>query len=230
MFEQILAKLNGYVELIPYNEFVVPVVLAVLGLIVACNGKKLLNALKFIVCAGAGLVAGYMVATLETVAPVLASTLAPVTEKVAPVLASTGLQLDATGVVVGAVLAVVAAILCKILYPIAFAGACGYAAYTVLPIVAAKVPQLAVVTENILIVAIVVGVVALIFRGLIEMLGTAAAGGYVFTTAVESLLLAILALTGKVYANAFTPITVLLITAVIALIGFVKQVKNRHRF
>ena len=212
MFEQILAKLNGYVELIPYNEFVVPVVVAVLALIVACSGKKILNALKFLVCAGAAFVAGY-----QYLYPVVEKYLAQV-------------SIPEPRLILAGVLALVAAILCKILYPIAFAGACGYAAYALLPLAAVKVPQLAVVTEHILIVAIVVGVIALIFRGLIEMLGTAVAGGYAFTLSLESLLLAILAVADKVYENAFTLVTVLLITAVIALIGFVKQVKNRHRF
>jgi hypothetical protein len=62
------------------------------------------------------------------------------------------------------------------------------------------------------------------------MLGTAVAGGYAFAYGLEQLILTVLALTGKVYVAVFTPVTVLLVTGVIALIGFVKQVKNRHRF
>ncbi len=219
----ILETLKGYLAH-PYAQYVLIAVALIGGLIVACNGKKLLNFFKFLICAGAGFYAG-----LTYLAPVVL----PYVEGYLGNYAVYG------GYIVGAVVALVAALLCKILYPIAFAGALAFVGYKalLLPQVAqlltAKVPQAAVLYQDatyVLVAVAVVFVLALILRGLIEMLGTAVAGGYAFAWGLEQLILTVLALTGKVYVSVFTPVTVLLVTGVIALIGFVKQVKNRHRF
>ena len=214
----ILETLKGYLAH-PYAQYVLIAVALIGGLIVACNGKKLLNFFKFLICAGAGFYAG-----LTYLAPL-----------VLPYVAGyLGGAAQYGGYIVGGVVALVAALLCKVLYPLAFAGALGYGAYLVLTLPAvAQLPQLAVLYTNpayVIVAAVVVGVLALIFRGLIEMLGTAVVGGYAFTYGLEKLIVTVLALTGKVYVSVFTPVTVALVTGVIALIGFVKQVKNRHRF
>lgn len=204
--------LQTYVAQIPYAEFIVPVVVAVLAIIVANNGKKLINFFKFLICAAAGFAAGYVV--------------------VYPYVAAYLTSVPYAQLIVAAVLALVAALLCKILYPIAFAAAFGYVAYLAIPTLVASVPAIAVVGQYQLVAAIVVAVLALILRGLIEMLGTAVLGGYGFYWALDSLLVAITAKfalgTGAGYelgtgAMAF-------VVLLIALIGFIKQVKNRHRF
>lgn len=208
----------------PYAQYVIIAVALIGGLIVACNGKKLLNFFKFLICAGAGFWAG-----LTYLAPVV----------LPYVVNYLGSAAQYGAYIVGGVVALVAALLCKLLYPLAFAGAIAYGAYTalllpeVVALVMAKVPAAAVVLQNptyVLVAVAVVFVLALILRGLIEMLGTAVAGGYAFAYGLEKLIVTILALAGQVYVSVFTPVTVLLVTGVIALIGFIKQVKNRHRF
>ncbi len=208
----ILETLNTYVAKIPYAEFIVPVVVAVLALIVACNGKKLLNFFKFLICAGAGFVAGYVV--------------------VYPYVASYLTSVPYAQIIVGAVLALVAALLCKILYPIAFAVAFGYVAYLAIPTLVASVPALAVVGQYKLVAAIVVAVVALLLRGLLEMLGTAAVGAYGFYWALDSLLIAITAkfALGEGAGLQLGVGSMALVLLLVGLIGFIKQVKNRHRF
>ena len=208
----------------PYAQYVIIAVALIGGLIVACNGKKLLNFFKFLICAGAGFWAG-----LTYLAPVV----------LPYVVNYLGSAAQYGAYIVGGVVALVAALLCKLLYPLAFAGAIAYGAYTalllpeVVAVILAKVPAAAVVLQNptyVLVAVAVVFVLALILRGLIEMLGTAVAGGYAFAYGLEKLIVTILALAGQVYVSVFTPVTVLLVTGVIALIGFIKQVKNRHRF
>ncbi len=205
-----------FVDKIPYAAVLVPVVVAIVSIIFANYGKKLLNVLKFVVCAGACYYLGAVILWTH----------------VAKFLEPHGV----TNVVAGIALAVVGALLSKFAYAIVFAGALAYVAYLYAPIEN---------TITLIVVAAGVGVVALIFRGLLETVLTSVGGGAGFSVGVYSAVVAVTDLlnlgangTGIKF-NGSTPVlgsltfetVVLVVVAVlVCLAGYVHQVKNRHRY
>ena len=158
----ILDKFNEYLamipfaEKIPYSAIILPVVLAGVCIIFAFHGKRLLNLLKFLICAGAGYYVGAHILYAY----------------VGAYLAPYGI----TALIVGIVLAVILLLLSKFAYAIVFAAAFGYAAYKLIPMfVVAHVPALAN-PIYLIVAAAAVAVVALIFRGLLETVLTAVGG------------------------------------------------------
>ena len=221
--DHLLAKIP-YAQMIPYSAIVLPLIIAVVGVIFAYNGKRLLNLLKFLVCAGAGYYVG-----AHILYGYIAAYVAPH---------------GVTPLIVGIALAVVLLLLSKFAYAIVFAGAFGYAAYLLIPMyVVAKVPALAN-PIYLIVAAVAAGVVALIFRGLLETVLTAAFGGAGFALGLYTAIVNVTAMFGLGngvglrinYTNpvlstlTFETVVLVVVILVVAFFGFIKQVKNRHRY
>jgi hypothetical protein len=220
-FNGLLVKIP-YAQMIPFSAIVLPLIIAVVGVIFAYNGKRLLNLLKFLVCAGAGYYVG-----ANILYGYIAAFVAPH---------------GVTPLIVGIVLAVILLLLSKFAYAIVFAAAFGYAAYTIIPMyVVASVPALANPIYHI-IAAVAVGIVSLIFRGLLETVLTAVLGGASFVLGIYSAVVAVIAMLGLgngagldavnpvLGTLSFEAVVILVVTIIIAFFGFIKQVKNRHRY
>ena len=205
-----------YVEMIPAANVVVPVVVAIVSIIFAHYGKRLLNVLKFVVCAGAGYWFGS-----TTLWGFVGGFLQPH---------------GITNVVVGVVIALICALLCKFAYALVFAGLLGYAAYALIPVAN---PVHAIV------LALIVGVIALIFRGFLETIITSVGGGVGFSVGLYTAIVAITDIlnfgangTGiKLEGNTpvlgtltFEIVVIVVIAVLVCFCGFIKQVKNRHRY
>jgi hypothetical protein len=197
----------------------------VLSIVFALTGRKLLNLLKFLVCAGAGY---YVGSKLILGIPFVGGLLV-------------GLGVDKIDVILGVALAVVFAIVSKFAYAVVFAGIFGFAALIVLP---TYVPALANLVYAIL-AAVAVAVLVLLFRGFVEILATSVLGGAGFATGLYTAIVAVTAVlglgangtgiklshdllvVGSLNAEA---VVMLALGTLVALIGFVKQTKSRHRF
>jgi hypothetical protein len=224
LFNGLLAKIP-YAQMIPYSAIVLPLIIAVVGVIFAYNGKRLLNLLKFLVCAGAGYYVG-----AHIIYGYIAAFVAPH---------------GVTPLIVGIALAVVLLLLSKFAYAIVFAAAFGYVAYKfIIPMfVVAHVPALAN-PIYLIVAAVAVGVVALIFRGLLETVLTAAFGGAGFALGLYTAIVRVTAMFGLGngvglrinYTDAvlstltFETVVLVVVILVVAFFGFIKQVKNRHRY
>ena len=224
LFNGLLAKIP-YAQMIPYSAIVLPLIIAVVGVIFAYNGKRLLNLLKFLVCAGAGYYVG-----AHILYGYIAAFVAPH---------------GVTPLIVGIALAVVLLLLSKFAYAIVFAAAFGYVAYKfIIPMfVVAHVPALAN-PIYLIVAAVAVGVVALIFRDLLETVLTAAFGGAGFALGLYTVIVRVTAMFGLGngvglrinYTNpvlstlTFETVVLVVVILVVAFFGFIKQVKNRHRY
>lgn len=205
-----------FVDKIPYAAILVPAVVAIISIIFANYGKKLLNVLKFVVCAGACYYLGSVI-----------------------LWAHVGKFLEPHGVtslVAGIALAVVGALLSKFAYAIVFAGALAYVAYLYAPVEN---------TITLIVVAAGVGVIALIFRGLLETVLTSVAGGAGFSVGLYATLVAITDLlnlgangTGIKFNGStlvlgpltFEMVVLVVVAVLVCLAGYIHQVKNRHRY
>ena len=182
-----------------------PIVLLVLCVIEVFFGKKLFGIQKFLFCFVIGYVGGvYFISDIINNFIVVQD------------------------YIVGAVIGVICAILCKLVYWLMYVGAFGYLTYLVC-FTGAYLAVVTVYTKGIMmysaIAAVVVIILALIFRKFIEMLGTSALGAY-----------GIVSIVGKNYFDfsslgfASEEIIKLAVIGVITLIGFIVQVKTRKRY
>lgn len=207
------------VEMIPYAAILVPAFAAIVSLVFAFYGKKLLNLLKFLVCAGGCYYLGAHI--LWTY--------------VGKFLEPHGV----TALYAGIALAVVGLFLSQFAYALVFAGALGYVAYLYVPALLGLKGFAAIA------VAAAVVVCALIFRGLCETIITSVGGGFGFSAGLYSAIVAITAaleigpLGTGIRLNNTTPIVgpltfelcvVVIAAVIICLGGYLHQVKNRHRY
>ena len=208
------------VDEIPSAYILIPVAVAIVSIIFAFYGKKLLNVLKFVVCAGACYYLGAVI----------------LWKYVGAFLEPHGV----TSLIAGVALAVVGALLSKFAYAIVFAASLAYVAYLVVPVVA---PVEGLIT--LILIAAGVGVVALIFRGLLETILTSVGGGAGFSVGLYTAIVAItaafqLGATGtgiKLEGSTlilgpltFETVVLVVVGIVVCLAGYLHQVKNRHRF
>lgn len=210
------------VEAVRFASIIIPAVAAVIAIIIANFGKRLLNWIKLAVCIGGGYYVGSALAW--------------------PYIEEYVSGFGITNVIAGAVFAVVFLVLGKYAYAVVFAGALGYGAYLLLtaPEVAAFVativelnPEImATLTGNALWIAIGVGVVALAFRGLCETIVTSVAGGALFAVGLYTAVIGILNACNVFFRlDTVIELTLLLVVAILVCLGgYIKQVKNRHRF
>ena len=194
------ASLASVLDYLPY-------ILLALCVIEVFFGKKLFGIQKFLLMFGLGFIGGVLI-------------VAPIVDKfiVLPTY------------ITGAVVGLVCAILCKLLYWLCYVAVFGYSVYMVC-FAAMYLPE--VVTQytksNLLysaIAAAVVIIIALLLRKFIEMLATSALGAFGIVTIVINDL--------NIDFTAFVPgyedIVKLVAIGVIALIGFIVQVKTRRRY
>lgn len=221
---------NYLVGLIPgvaavsINGILILVAAAVVSVILANYGRKLLNLLKILVCAGAGYWVGSTI----------------VWQYVGSFLE----QYDVTSVIAGIALAVVCVILGQFAYTLVFAGALGYAAWYLID---AGILRITAVNPDdsmtVIGIAIGFGVAALIFRGLFETVLTSVIGGAGFSFGLYTAVVNLTALynLGKngtgirftselVLGVPFETVMLVIIGIIVCLLGYVKQVKNRHRY
>ena len=184
-----------------------PIIFIALCLIETFFGKKLLGLQKFLLMFGLGFVGGVLI--------------------VAPIV--NGFFVLPT-YITGAVVGLICAILCKLLYWLGYVGVFGYSVYMVC--FTGAIPELQVVTvytQGIqlysLVAAAVVVIIALLLRKYIEMAGTAALGAYGIATLVIENFYDFTAL-----VPGAEDIVKLAVIAVIAFIGFVVQVKTRKKY
>lgn len=183
------------------------------SLLLAFFGKKTLGLQKFIGCLIIGAACG-----VYYVAPWV----------------NTMFTLDAW--IVGLIVGVVAALLCKLVYVIGYAVIPGYATYLVL-VGGYYLPEAVTsVTKGNWIIglvgAAVVIVVLFLLRKWVEMLGTAVAGGFAAYACIDALLAATI---GGGFAQIaaiadYVLYVKIAIIAVIALLGFIVQAKTRRRY
>ena len=182
--------------------WILPAILMVLSLVQVFAGKKLLGLQKFLGCFVVGYALGALLLT--------------------PVVAEWFTVADW---IVGLVIGVIAALLCKPIYFLSYVVAAGYSVYAlcmgdVLPEAVSSFTNNWIVA---LVAAVVAVVLALIFRKWIEMLGTAALGAWTLFLSAEALLASLGWMIGAEYA-----LWAELGTLVVAgLLGFIVQVKTR---
>ena len=191
---------------LPY-VWILPAALVLLSLVQVFFGKKLLGLQKFLACFAVGFASGAAYVT--------------------PLISGLGLGINIPDWIVGLVIGVVAALLYKLVYFLAYVGAAGAATYVlcvsgILPEAVASFTKDRIVA---IVAAVVVIVLALVLRKFIEMLGTAALGGW--TLALSAQALAASLVTDFL---AFDTWLFFVIMGVAALLGFIVQVATRRRY
>ena len=199
--EGLWSKVTEFLSSVP--AIAVTGVLLALSLVVVFLGKRLLNFAKYVGFLAVGFCLGV-------------TFLAPIVSEVLPIV-----PWWAVGLVVG----VVAMLMSKMLYFLLYVGAAGYGAY-LFSIRGYVLPEF---TNGNLMIGLVVAAVAvavvLICKKLIEMLGTAALGGFLVSLCVVEMLSQLDIALGS------TVLTVikLAILAILAIIGLVVQYRTRKR-
>ncbi len=175
----------------------------VLALVVALFGKRLYGVLKFL----GGFAAGFCVGV---------ALLAPMVSFI-------------PGWIVGLVVGLVVALLIKFLYYVVVVVGVGYAAYFC-AYSATYLPQVFNFTKGNLLYSVIVAVVAIVLVLLllkwIEMLGTAALGGYCFALSLAY----VYNICNISFLSGFGVIPHYVVMGIIALVGFIIQVKTRKRY
>ena len=179
------------------------IVLMVLALVVALFGKRMFGLLKFL----GGFALGFVVGVVF-LAPKLGFLPSYVT---------------------GAVIGLVVALLMKFLYYVILVGGVGYCAYYV-AFTAAVLPVVFNFTKGNLLFSAVVAVVAvvlvLVLRKWFEMLGTAVVGAYVLTYALTY----VYDIRNIAFLSNYGDIPLFAVMGLVALVGFIVQVKTRKRY
>ena len=193
----------GYIEMVvPYMAYIV----MALGLVVALFGKKLLPVVKFLGFFAIGFGAGVLY-------------LSPVIDSLFVI----------PSWIVGLVIGVIAAVFSKILYLIVFALVPGYAVYSAC-FTASVLPMVTEFTKGNLIFSLVAGVVAIVIvfllRKWVEMLATAVIGANMLIAAINTAF----DFMSLEFLQGFETIVFWVLVGIVALIGFIVQVKTRKRY
>lgn len=197
------------VDAVPYANILIPAAVALVSIILAFYGKKLLNLLRLVVCAGGCYYLGAVI-------------LWPFVEEY---LAPHGV----TDIIAGVVLAVIGALISSYAYALVFAGALGYVTYLLVPVFGAVDD-----TKHILI-AVGVGVAALLFRGLFETVLTSVIGGAGFSLGLYAAIcnlanFKLQSTTPVLGPLTFESVVLVVVGVLLCLSGYLHQVKNRHRY
>lgn len=208
----LISTAEGYINMVPAAA--VAGILLVLSLIMAFFGKKLLGFMKFVTCFGVGYALGvyYLTAPIQ------------------------GAFASIPSWVIGLVVGAVAALLCVLIYFLAYVVGFGYSVYLVLMGGYYLPETITSFTKGNWIVSLaaaaVVIVIALLLRKWIEMLGTAALGGYLAYLSIDSLLVATVGhgVAGFDFLAPYELYVKLGVLALIGLVGFIVQVKTRRRW
>ncbi len=197
---------NSALGMLKSLGIIFPVILLALSLVELLFGKKLMSIQRFILCAAVGYGIGVVV-----VSPMINQVFA------------------LPDYVSGAVIAIVLAVLCKYIYFAAVAVAVGYSAY--LTCINPAILPIALPTQNNTVISLVVALVAILIVFLllkyVEMLGTSVLGAFCITRVVIANFFDYRTI--GFIAN-FAWIVDIVLIAIIALIGFIVQVKTRKRY
>lgn len=185
---------------------VVPIIFIALGAIEWLFGKKLIPLQRFLLCAAVGYICGVLY-----ISPLINGIF------------------SLPSYISGAVVGLVAAVLCKFMYYVAYAGAAAYSVYIVS--INGIIPFLSDFTEGnhmiALVAAAVAVIIAFILRKYIEMLGTAILGAFIISKAVNSNYFDYTALE---FFGDMGWIAELAVIGAVGLIGFIIQIKTRRRY
>ena len=200
-FAPLWEMLWGYIGFItPY----IPFILLAFYAVVALFGKKLFSILRFL----AFFVVGFALGVYF---------LSPLILGVLPAIPTW---------VIGLVVGIVAAVLSKLLYILTIALAAGYSVYLVC--YTALIPFLETLTKGNWMISLGVAAVVILLMFLllkyVEMLGTAVLGGFGIATVVRGFYDFTTLLPGMEW------LAMLIVTAVIALLGFIVQFRMRERY
>lgn len=197
---------NTILEATSSFAFVFPIVFIAFGLIEILFGKKVLPVVRFLFCVVSGYVAGVLY--------------------IAPLVNN---MVELPSYIAGTVIAIVAAVLCKFLYFLLLAVAAGYSVYIVS--INGMIPVVADITKgNWLVGVIAVGVaviLAFVLRKFIEMAGTSVLGAFIISKTVIANYFDYRTLD---FLGEFGWIAEIVIVSLLALIGFIIQVKTRKRY
>lgn len=186
---------------VPY----LPIGYIVLALILAFFGKRIYALPRFL----AFFFVGFLLGTYF---------LAPIISPIIP-------QLPAW--VIGVVIATIVSVLSKFLYYVIYTVAVAYPVYSLsfslIPLDGLTIEGKCWIAFGI---SVVVTVIALLLRKFIEMAGTAALGGYIVAESIRFYF----DYTTLDFLSGIEWVGILVITLVIALIGFIVQVKTRERY
>ncbi len=200
IWEAILSAISPFAAFVPFA-------LIILALIEVFFGKKLINLQKFLACVVVGFCFG-----VHYVSPLINNIF-----NLPPYIS-------------GAVIALVAAVLCKFIYVAGYVFAAGYSGYLI-AYSGAYIPFLSSVTKGNLIISLAIALafvaVALIFRKYIEMFGTAALGGYFISKTIIANFFDYRTLE---FLGEVGWIAELVLILVIAIVGFIVQYKTRTRY
>jgi hypothetical protein len=196
-------KALGFLQpVMPYMAYI----LLGLGVIVALFGKKLLPIAKFLGCFVIGFAAGVLY-------------LSPLVDKIWVI----------PSWIIGLIIGVIAAVFFKIIYVLLVAAFAGYGMYFIC-FNAAVLPQVTVYTAGNWIYSLIAAAVAILIVFLllkwIEMLGTAFLGAWLATVSLNTAF----KFMDLSFIQNFNVYVFWAIVAIIALIGFVIQVKTRRRY
>jgi hypothetical protein len=186
--------------------WILPTILATLSLLQIFCGRKLLGLQKFLVCLGIGFACGAVL--------------------IHPLLLQIGISFMPDWVV-GLIVGIVAAILARLFYVLAYILAAGGAGYILCMsgILPESISSFVGVWYIALAVAVVFVILALVFRGALEMLGTAALGGYTLYLSF----LSILASFGWGIGESYEIWWMIGFLAVSTILGFIVQFKTRRK-
>ena len=181
-----------------------PLVLLGLSLIELFFGKKLIGLQRFLLCA----VAGYGVGVVFV---------SPLINKVFAL----------PDYVSGAVVALVLAVLCKFVYFVAVAVASGYSAYLV--IMTGMIPFIPFTGNKLVSAGIAAAVVLIVFLLLkyVEMAGTSFLGAFFIARIVTTFFYDYRTIG---FIQNYAAIVDIVLIAIVALVGFIVQVKTRKRY
>jgi hypothetical protein len=200
-FTSLWSIVEGYLDM---AGIFVTVGLLVLSLIQVFFGRKLIGFQKFIFFLTLGFVAG---ATI-----------------LQPVLSDVGMNIAPW--IVGAIIGIIAALFSKFLYLVCYIFLAGYATYMIcmggqlLPEAIVSFTQGNMIVS--LVAVAVVLVLVLLLRKWIEMLGTAALGGWCVSMCISTLAMNLVSVEIPAIAG-------YVILGVFALFGFISQAKSRRR-
>ena len=186
---------------------VVPYILIVLMALVSFFGKKIIGIIKFIAFFIVGFALG-----LYYVTPLISSVI------------------SFSGVICGLIIGILAAVLYRFLYIVLYTVSITYSVYILCykSFVPDALETYALDKSLVaLLIAVLVLVLAFIFKKYVEMLGTSLLGGYMIAIIVKNLIFDYTALG---FLGALAWIAPIVIMLVVAIPGFIVQVKTRRRY
>lgn len=208
----VLDTITGYLD--QFGPLLVSVLLLALSLVQVFFGKKLLGFQKFLACFAIGYACG--VSFLGDQVKTMINVIEP----------------WMTGLAVG----LVAALLCTLVYFLAYVLAAGYSTYLILMGGYYLPADITSFTKDNWVVSLCVAagvvVIALLLRKWIEILGTAFLGGWCAYLSIEALLVATTGngFSGIEFLASYTTIVMWVIIGIFALLGFAVQIKTRRRY